>query len=180
VLTLAPDDLLFALCIHGAKHHWERLAWVRDVAALLAKHPELDLEASIARARNCGCGRILRLGLAVAQECARVQFPDTLRRAIEADAVTAMLQHEVVNALFGPPKPSPRNDRVEPFRLRMRERRSDRLRYVTRTWLTPRRHHIEMVALPAALRWAYFPLKWGLDFAVLPIWSLIRPTRRQG
>ena len=29
VPALSPDDLLVALCVHGTKHEWERLAWVR-------------------------------------------------------------------------------------------------------------------------------------------------------
>src|SRR5882724_13583915 len=33
----SPECLLVTLCIHGAKHHWERLMWLCDVARLLAK-----------------------------------------------------------------------------------------------------------------------------------------------
>jgi len=122
---------------------------------------------------------MLLLGLALAEECSGARLPAGVGRMIAEDAETGALRRGVVAGLFTTGAREPRNDRVEPFRLRMRERRADRLRYVTRTWLTPRRHHIEMVALPGALRWAYFPLKWGLDFAVLPVWSLIRPSRQQ-
>jgi hypothetical protein len=180
VLALRPDDLLLALCIHGAKHHWERLAWIRDVAALLARYPELDLEACVMRARRQGCARILLLGLGVAQKCAQAQLPAVVGRAIDADQTTSALRGEVVAHLFGPARDTPWNDRVDRFRLRMRERWADRVRYVSRTWLTPRRHHIEMVALPGPLRWGYVPLKLGLDFAVLPLWGLLKSAGRQG
>lgn len=36
VETLAPDDLLLYLCVHGATHYWFRLKWLADVHALLA------------------------------------------------------------------------------------------------------------------------------------------------
>ncbi len=179
VLTLAPDDLLLALCIHGAKHHWERLAWIRDVAALLATHPGLDLEACLAHARKQGCGRILLLGLAVAQECAGSHLPESVQQLIERDTVTLNLRRTVVAGLFGPPRQEPRNDRVEYFRLRMRERWTDQIRYVGRTWATPRRHHIEMVALPGILQWAYVPLKLGVDFAILPVWGVVKSLIRR-
>ena len=35
VRSLAREDLLLLLCVHGAKHHWSRLGWICDVAALL-------------------------------------------------------------------------------------------------------------------------------------------------
>lgn len=34
--TLAADDLLLYLCVHGARHFWFRLKWLADVHALLA------------------------------------------------------------------------------------------------------------------------------------------------
>ncbi|HEY9401144.1 MAG TPA: nucleotidyltransferase family protein, partial [Pyrinomonadaceae bacterium] len=30
--ALAPEDLLLSLCVHGAKHVWERLSWIADIA----------------------------------------------------------------------------------------------------------------------------------------------------
>ena len=33
--TLAPEDLLPILCVHGAKHCWERLEWICGVAELI-------------------------------------------------------------------------------------------------------------------------------------------------
>lgn len=178
VLSLAPADLLLALCIHGAKHRWERLTWIHDVAALLRAHPELDLDASIAAARGSGCKRILLLGLALAHECAAVPLSSAVTRAIEADGMTASLGRDVMEGLFGPLRPEPRNDRIDSFRLEMRERWSDRARYVTRTWTAPRRFHIETVALPSSLRWIYPPLKVVLDYAVLPLWHLARSDSR--
>ena len=37
--TLPADVLLVALCVHGAKHVWERLGWIVDVAELIAAAP---------------------------------------------------------------------------------------------------------------------------------------------
>lgn len=174
VLTLSAEDLLLALCIHGAKHRWERLAWIRDVAALLAVSPDLDLMACLDQARHSGCSRILLLGVSVAERCAGARLPDTLSEAIAADGMVGRLTDDVEKGLFAPYEPLPWNDRLDAFRLRMRERWADRARYVARTWLTPRRPHIEMFDLPGPLRWAYVPVKVGLDYAILPIWGLIK------
>jgi hypothetical protein len=91
------------------------------------------------------------------------------------------LERQVMASMFRVHHQSARNDRVDRFRFRMRERWTDRLRYVSRTWLSPTRRHIELVALPDRLRWAYFPLAWAVDYAALPVWRIVRPLahRRQ-
>src|ERR1051326_440923 len=38
VKTFSAEDLLFALCVHGSRHLWERLGWICDVAELLTRH----------------------------------------------------------------------------------------------------------------------------------------------
>ena len=180
VRCLAPGDLLLALCIHGGKHRWERLSWIRDIAALLARWPQLDLESAVGRAKSTGCARILLLGLAVARSSAGVRLPVAIDRLIDRDQTLLALQQEVMMRLFDPAKPTDGDDnaRVLRFAFRMRERWSDRMRYVLRTLLVPRLEHIEIVALPGSLLWAYYPLRWSRDYAVLPVWRLVKPWLR--
>ena len=166
VTVLAPEDLLLALCVHGAKHHWQRLAWLRDVAGVLTKWPSLDLGACLTRAEDLGCGRLLMLSLAVVSACSGQELPGSARETIERDSQVEDLEQRVFRTLFSVDLPEPRNDRIDSFRMRLRERPADRFRYAARTWLTPRRHHLELVALPSKLVWGYYPLKIGLDIAI--------------
>src|ERR1700737_1410540 len=46
--ALAIEDELILICIHGAKHLWERLSLVADVAAFVARQPGLNWERSFA------------------------------------------------------------------------------------------------------------------------------------
>lgn len=179
VLVLAPDDLLLALCVHGAKHHWERLAWVRDVAGVLATWPDLDLEGAARRLRARGCERLFLLSLDVARQCAGVALPVAIEAAIALDPTIGELSKEVSAGLFQSGRPGPRNDRVEAFRFRLRERWSDRLRYAALTWLTPRRRHLEALALPHALSWVYYSIKIGIDFAYYPVVRLVQSQGRR-
>ncbi len=41
ILTLAPEETLILLCMHGARHSWARLAWICDIAELVAAHPQM-------------------------------------------------------------------------------------------------------------------------------------------
>jgi len=44
VPALSSEDLLLALCLHGAKHCWERLIWICDLAELIRVHKGIDWE----------------------------------------------------------------------------------------------------------------------------------------
>ena len=171
---LAPEDLLLALCVHGAKHHWQRLAWLRDVAGVLTKWPALDLDACLSRAQHLGCGRLLRLSLSLVGSCSSHKLPQSVHEAIARDPRIEELERSVFRTLFAVDPPEPRNDQINSFRMRLRERRVDRWRYAARTWLTPRRHHLELVSLPSALVWGYYPLKIGLDYALAPLVNAVR------
>src|SRR5260370_11433511 len=42
--ALSVEDELVLICIHGAKHFWEPLMWIADVAALVARQTRIHLE----------------------------------------------------------------------------------------------------------------------------------------
>jgi Uncharacterised nucleotidyltransferase len=177
VLSLAPEDLLVALCVHGSKHHWGRLAWVRDIAGVLHAFGEIDLERVLARARAGGYERLMLLSLAVANRYAATTLPAAVFRRIEEERPLVILLGEIDRRLFGPAVSEPRNDRIDRFRLQLRERWSDRARYVIRTVFSPRRHHLEVVHLPRSLCWGYYPLKLGIDYAADPLWMLFKKAK---
>src|SRR6266852_9537607 len=52
--ALAVEDELVLICIHGAKHLWERLTWIADVAALVSRQTGIDWERAAASARAVG------------------------------------------------------------------------------------------------------------------------------
>lgn len=40
--NLSVEDTLLVLCVHGAKHGWNRLMWVCDIAELLRANSHID------------------------------------------------------------------------------------------------------------------------------------------
>jgi hypothetical protein len=75
VLTLSPEDLMVFLCVHGAKHEWDQLIWVCDVAEALRAYPDLNWTTIRLRAAETGSLRMLQLGLYLAHEIAGVGLP---------------------------------------------------------------------------------------------------------
>src|SRR5579871_2643414 len=51
-LALCPEDLVLYLCVHGAKHRWERIEWIACLAGVLDFNPELDWKAIFKRSRQ--------------------------------------------------------------------------------------------------------------------------------
>jgi Uncharacterised nucleotidyltransferase len=159
VKSLAPEDLLVALCVHGAKHFWERLAWVCDVAELLGSNPNLDWQLVGALARDSRIERMLMLGLKLASGLLGAPLPEELRRRARADAAASRLSVEVARRMFDGAEFEPLGTvRGLRFNLRARPRLLDKVRYF-RFALTPTDKDLSALRLPAGLSFAYYFLR---------------------
>jgi hypothetical protein len=49
---LSPEDEMLYLSVHAAGHRFLRLSWLCDIKLLLRRHPDLDWDAVISRARS--------------------------------------------------------------------------------------------------------------------------------
>jgi Uncharacterised nucleotidyltransferase len=85
VPALSVEDELLLISIHGAKHFWERLLWVADVAALIT-HEAIDWERATAVARAVDAQRMLRLALLLAKNVAGATLPGPIQIDAESDA----------------------------------------------------------------------------------------------
>ncbi len=65
--TLANDDLLLYLAQHGAKHGWERLLWICDIAMLAPLFSDLEWESLLQRCGRTGTLRMVQLSLLLAR-----------------------------------------------------------------------------------------------------------------
>src|SRR6266568_8868434 len=98
--TLCAEDLMLVLCAHGAKHLWERLEWICDVAELLRRVPLSDGDGLLERARALGAERMLLLGLRLAVDLLGAPLPERLQRHVAADPVVVALAEQVRKRLF--------------------------------------------------------------------------------
>src|SRR4029077_923403 len=67
VRTFSLEDTLVMWCVHGAKHFWERLGWVLDIAKLVATR-EVDWMLVTQIAAKMESTRVLLLGLYLAHD----------------------------------------------------------------------------------------------------------------
>jgi hypothetical protein len=101
------EDELVLVCIHGAKHFWEKLAWVADVAGLVSRRKNIDWERAAASARAVDAEHLLHTGLRLAAEVLRTELPPLIADGVQQDAVAAKLAARVLRWLpaagYAPP-----------------------------------------------------------------------------
>ncbi len=100
VKTLSRDDLLFALCVHGSRHVWQRLAWICDIDRVIKTAAKLDWPRLIERADTAGARRMFLLGPALAANLLETPLPDSIGDAIHKEAQISALVQEIQAALF--------------------------------------------------------------------------------
>jgi hypothetical protein len=128
VRTLRPEELLLILCIHGAKHLWERLGWLCDVAEIVRSHKPLEWNRVLDTAKVVGAERILYLGLALASELLGADPPAKVLQALRADSVVRPLAEQVKGWLSSEPAAALDLGERERYFMRLRERPTDRCR----------------------------------------------------
>ncbi len=161
VQTLAPDDRVIALCVHGGKHRWSRLKWIADVAAAVAADDDagadaagddsapdsrIDEDASdggidpdrlLARADGSRSQRRTLLGLALARDVVDATLPPELDWTTRSEPAVEALATEVRDGLFDGEEVSVPSAAVVPFHLRTLDGTADRVRYLARLAFSP-------------------------------------------
>lgn len=98
VPALSNEDELILICIHGAKHFWERLMWIADVAALVSRQT-IDWNRAMAAAREVQAERMLRVGLLLAANMLGARLPAELLDRFRADTAVSRMAARIARRL---------------------------------------------------------------------------------
>jgi hypothetical protein len=118
--ALSVEDELVFICIHGAKHLWERLMWIADVAALVSRQANLDWDRAASIAEEVGAERMLYTGLLLAVNLLKLRLPDQVLEKVKSDSMAAKLARQILNWLPAAGYSPPGLFERAAFRLRMR------------------------------------------------------------
>jgi hypothetical protein len=120
VPALSVEDELVLICIHGAKHFWERLLWIADVAALISRQTGIDWDLVADSSQSVEAEHMLHTGLRLACDLLKAQLPGKVQAAVQADGMATRLVEQCRKWLpaagYAPPGLLER----AAFRLRMR------------------------------------------------------------
>lgn len=127
VPSLASEDLLLILAVHGSKHFWSRFSLIVDLAAFVCKETSLNWDSVASSAVELGCERMLLLALHLAQALLAVPLAPTMTSRIAQEVALERLATEVTSSLFHPEAIPSGALQEHDYYLRLRERLGDRL-----------------------------------------------------
>ena len=162
--TFSIEDTLVMLSVHGAKHFWERLGWVLDIAKLITAQP-VDWALLLRIAARMESTRVLLLGLYLAHDVFEAPLPAPLLEEIHRDPAVQELAEKVYEQYAGI---SDHSAGVLPravFRLRSRDKFWPGLRHLMRLGMSPTERDLQTVRLPRFLA---------------PLYVFVRPIRLLG
>jgi len=159
--SLPVEELLMTLCVHGARHLWERLSWVTDIAAVISATDEIRWTELLAMAKRTHTERILLVGLQLAKELLNAQLPPEISKAIADDAMVATLVETLTKRICAAEAD---NSFPQTFKchLQMRTGWSARLRYF-RFAMSPTDGELALMSVPRGFNFLYYALRpWRL------------------
>ena len=159
--SVPVEELLMTLCVHGARHLWERLSWVTDVAALISATDEIRWTHLLAMAQRTQTERILLVGLQLAKQLLNAELPPEISQAIADDAMVAMLVETLTNRICAP-EADKSFQKTFKYQLQMRSGWSARLRYCGFA-MSPTDGELELMSVPRGFNFLYYALRpWRL------------------
>lgn len=171
VRTLAPADHLLYLCAHGAKHGWQALGGICDLAELIRSSARTsaaglsqstDWDELSARAERAGAHRALYLGVLLAHELLDSAVPAGILEAACREPAVVRAARSFIAYVSDPGDDGPGFYQRWMVPLGMIAGPGARLRYLAARALLPSADDHEFLRLPLAL---------------YPLYYLLRPVR---
>jgi len=107
VPALSAEDEFVLICIHGAKHFWERLMWIADVAAMASGGMKLDWNIVKESAEAVGAERMVNVALRLVENLLHAAIPSEMQDSVTRDAAVVPICMRIKEWLpcagFAPP-----------------------------------------------------------------------------
>ena len=158
VKLLSAEDLFLLLALHAAKHVWEKLIWICDLARI-SQLPALDWNWICGKARQLGIQRIVRITLELAQKLFVCSIPSSIEGRLAEDRAVGALAEEIEGYLANGKTYKVESLAYFRLMLELRERRIDRTRFITRFLFTAGPGEWAIARLPKPLFPVYRALR---------------------
>jgi hypothetical protein len=137
--AFSKPDLLLILAVHGAKHHWECLEYILQIAVIVRDTPEMDWDGVFDHARETGAYRKVLLALRLAHELLGAPLPPDVEQRVYADRRVASVARQVPTLLEEPLQTEDDlgSSASDIFHLHLQDTLADRMRYLYFRATTP-------------------------------------------
>ena len=162
VLTLGREDHLLYVCLHAAKHAWERLSWIVDVAELIRRKPGIDWDRLLEMPRVRSARRQLQISLILAARLLEAPVPaEVLRRFPKDRQVDELAERVIQEKLLAHDRPAEPSVSFpwKSLYYKAIETRRDKLWFMHEALLRPTPREWRLLPLPALLAPAYYLIR---------------------
>jgi len=161
VETLATEDLIVYLSMHGAKHLWRAVEWISSLGELIRSTETISWDTVVERAEQAHATRMLGLGLRLVETVSQVEIPIRVFSTVDAEGSAKKLADEVLARVFDV---SGAADSTETnlYNLKIMDRKRDVLISALRAVFVPTFTDWHALNLPPSLHslyYAYRPLR---------------------
>jgi len=149
--TFSTENLLVYLCIHGSKHLWERIEWIKDIDLLIRKN-EIDWEKVIKISEGTGFEKMIYLGFSLSA----VLLDTPLSKSIQ-NKIDTYQQLETVSTFILESWDTAKTtfQKTEAI-LKLFPGNKERLLYLHKIILKPSFNEYWYIDLPKGMYWAYY------------------------
>jgi hypothetical protein len=161
IKTLATEDLILYLSMHGAKHLWRGVEWISSLGEVIRAAESIAWPAVIERAAKAHATRMLALGLHLAKEVSEVHIPGEVLTATDRDGSMRKLAGEILATIFDEPRYAESTE-TNLYNLKIMDRKRDALISALRAIFVPTFTDWQALNLPPSLHslyYAYRPLR---------------------
>ena len=152
---LSVEQQLLYLCVHGAKHLFERLEWICDIDRTVKARADIDWQNLFDEAEKLGVRRMLYLGLALCQNFFGLELPGIIKEKIEHDETVPKLISKIIGIHFSGTLQEGKDYHSFGLLWSMRENFSDRLRFARLGLFAPKFDDFVFLQLPRNLSFLY-------------------------
>ena len=149
--TFPTSLLLFYLCIHGSKHLWERIEWVKDIDLLICAE-EIDWKMIVKEAKKRKFEKMVYLGFFLARHIFDTPLPKHITDRMSEMKVLKVLSDFVLQSWQTPPNAFGRTAAM----LRLFPSAKEQLIYLNNILIKPSFNEYWAIDLPKALYWGYY------------------------
>ncbi|EIF51213.1 nucleotidyltransferase family protein [Sulfurovum sp. AR] len=149
--TFSNENLLIYLCIHGSKHLWERIEWIKDIDLLIRKN-EINWAKVIEKSKGTGFEKMIFLGFSLCTTLFATPLPPVIQEQIKKYQQLDILS-DVVLESWQTPKSTFQKTKT---RLKLFPGIKEQLLYLHKIILKPSFNEYWYVDLPKGLYWIYY------------------------
>jgi len=146
---------LIYLCVHSAKHLYERIEWICDIDRLIRSNANIDWNYILYHSKKMGITRMLYLGLTLSYILFDLEIPNTVQKHINKDTEIPKLINKIIKINFSNTSKSKKGFYIFRLLLNMRENHADKVKLFYKGITTAKFDDFLFLQLPKPLTFLY-------------------------